>query len=90
MIVEWFLGLVMTVAEWAAGLMPQIDLPPWLINVDETINGLLAPLTGMDAWIPWIILASGLTLALGTALVCFVIKVALRVASHIPLFGGAG
>jgi hypothetical protein len=87
-IIEWFIGLGGTAADWVLGLFGTDAPPEWLATVATFVNSQLAAAAGLGAWIPWdfAILVAGAVLTLwGTGLA---IKFFRWVLGLIPTMGG--
>jgi len=89
-IVEFIMGIGSALVAFFTGLFPDWEPPGWLLTLDEQINGLAANVTPLGAWADFPFLATVAGITLGTYIVCFVIKLVLRAASHSPVSGGAG
>lgn len=84
------MNVTSTFLVWLAGLFPAVDIPAWFVGLDDQYNALMAPISGVGAWVDFNIMITCVTFALGVWLVCFIIKLLRAVASYIPFFGGAG
>lgn len=91
MIVEWIVGLAAGIGSWFAGLFPTDWEPPeFLVDLDGTLNGVLANLGGVSVWADWVYIFAVVGAVLLIWGIGLVIKLARAVAAHIPFFGGAG
>lgn len=93
MIVEWFVAIGAGIAEFFAGLMPGPDefvLPPELVGIDQTVSDFFDGFSGLGVWVPWVLLAGCISIAVTAWLLGIGIKVLRTIASHVPFFGGSG
>lgn len=90
MIVEWIVGLATTVWAWFGSLWPDWTPPAFLVGVDNQVNDLLANSAGLGSWVDWPFVLACVGAVLAVWLITLIVKIALRVASYIPFFGGAG
>lgn len=91
MIVEWLIGLGAIVSDWFASLFPtDWEIPPFLAGLDETVNDILANLSGVGVWADWVYIIGVVGVVLALWATALLIKVARAVAAHVPFFGGAG
>lgn len=90
MILEWLLGLGAGVSEWVASIMPPIELPEQLVNIDEAINSIFAYGNGLGAWVDWSLCAVVLLVPLAVWAVGLTVRAVRVLISHVPFFGGNG
>lgn len=90
MIVEWLLSVGAAISEWVASLMPPVEIPDEIVNVDDSINDLFALGSGLGAWVDWALCA----IVLGIPLTIWVVGLSVRalraLIAHVPFFGGGG
>lgn len=90
MIVEWWFSLTIGVNVWLASLFPAWDAPAFLVDFDNTVNGVMSNLSGVAVWADWVyilVVVGAVILVWGIA---FVVKLARAVVAHVPFFGGSG
>lgn len=75
---------------WLASLFPSWTPPDWFVSLSDYVNNVFSALNGLGAWVDWALFFGVLTLALATYVVCFTIKLVLRIAAYLPFVGGAG
>lgn len=91
MIVEWLIGVGGTIGSWIAGLFPPLDLPPELVNVDDTITALIQDYgEGMGAFADWGYVALVLAIPLVVWVAGLTIKGIRVLVGHVPFVGGKG
>lgn len=90
MIVEWFLDLVVTVAEWFFSLFDGFEIPDVVASPTGSIATLAGNVQAMGVWVPWAVVAGAVGASLGVWAVMFVIKLVKQILAHVPAFGGAG
>lgn len=91
MITEWFItlwrDLVLAVIGW---FETDWEVPSFLLEFDDFVNGFLANVAGLGAWVDWVYVF----VVIGAVLVVWTVglglKLARAIAAHIPFVGGAG
>lgn len=91
MIWQWLMDAWTSIQLWIVSLFPSdFTVPDFFVHFDATLNGVIANLNGVGAWIDWpvaIACVSATVLVWGVAAT---IKLVRAVASYLPFFGGAG
>lgn len=90
MITEWFVSIGCHIAAWVGSLFPDWTPPDFLVHFSDTVNAILANVSGLGVWADWvyiIICVSAVMLVWG---VSFGIKLVRAIVAHVPFFGGAG
>lgn len=90
MITEALLGLWQVVVGWFWSLWPDWTPPEFLTQVGTQINGVLANLDGVGAWVHWVYVLGIITVVLGVWVIGLLIKTARAVATYLPFVGGSG
>lgn len=90
MITEWLMTIGSGLVTFITGLFPDWEPPEWLTGVDATVNDMGDSVGSLGAWADFNLLSIVATGTIGTYVVCFIIKLLLRAASHSPVSGGAG
>lgn len=90
MIVEWIASVGSSIAAFIAGLFPAWSPPDWLTGFGSQVQSVLVPAAGLGVWLPFALAGTVVASVVATWVVCFGIKLILRVGSHVPVFGGAG
>lgn len=91
MIVEFFTGLGVNIAIWLASFFPtDWEVPEFLLTFDQTVNGLLAMLTGVSVWVDWTVAITCVSVVMATWVIALGVKVVRALIAHVPQFGGAG
>jgi hypothetical protein len=90
MISEFFIDLSVNFIVWLAGVFGSYTPPDELLNAVDAVDGALAGISGVGVWVDWAVLGACTAAASATWAVVFGIRLVLRVASHIPIIGGAG
>jgi len=75
---------------WLATLFPVWNVPAFMSGSGSGLVSLLASFNGFGAWVDFAVLTGCITAAVGTWLVCFVIKLVLKIVGFIPMVGGTG
>lgn len=88
MIVEWFFSVATGLVQWLVGLFPDYTLPEWFAQLGDTITSVTAGLSGMGAWVNWVLLNSCIAAVILCWSVFGGIKLIRVAAGHIP--GGVG
>ncbi|MDI1338133.1 MAG: hypothetical protein PSU94_18280 [Lacunisphaera sp.] len=90
MILEWLLGIGVTIGDWFASLFPDVEVPPFLTGLDSMLNDLFAQLGGVSVWADWgfIFVVVGVVVVVWG--IAFTIKIVRAIASYLPFIGGAG
>lgn len=88
MIVEWFFSVAAALMEWLAGLFPDYELPAWFAEMGVTIAAVTAGLSGLGAWVNWVVLNSAIASVLLAWAIFGSIKLSRVAAGHLP--GGVG
>lgn len=87
MIVEWLVAIGAAVVGWVADLLPSWDVPEWISQVDDKVNGLLYVGSGLGAWIDMPtagIVISAVFVAMGIG---FAVKLVLKAAAITHISG---
>lgn len=90
MIVEWFLTVAAGFVGWIGDSIADVALPSWVTDGTTALYGFLESVAGLGAWFPWEVLLAVLTGLVAVFLGTAVVKLVLRVLSHLPFFGGSG
>lgn len=90
MIIEFFIGLGLDVANWIGTLFEPIEIPAWATDALNGIAGFLTSIAGLGAWTPWAAIGAAVGLTLAVFGVMFGAKLVRAVASYLPFIGGAG
>lgn len=90
MITEWLVGVGAGFGEWVASLFPEIEVPDWLENADDFVNGIFAYGDGLGAWVDWGLVTAIAAVPLGTWVLLLAVRGARVVISHLPFIGGRG
>lgn len=90
MISEFFMGLATNFVVWLAGLFGSWTPPEQLLNAVDAVDGFLSGVSGVGVWVDWAVLSACLVASSTTFGIVLSVRVILRLASHVPLFGGAG
>jgi hypothetical protein len=89
-ITEWFIQIGVTVAGWFVGLFPESGPPEFIRDFDGMFNTLTTGGSGLGAWIDWAFIIPVVLATLTVYAITFAVKLVLKVAAFIPLFGGSG
>lgn len=90
MVIEWALGLALMVSEWITGMFPEVEIPQWFIDLDGAVNTVFATLSGLSAWVDFVLLFGVLSTTAIVWVACLIIKALRAAAAHVPLVGGSG
>ena len=90
MITEWLIQVATGLWSFIAGLFPDWVPPASITDVANSVNGLFTLAQGLGPFVDWT--AVGLLAAIppGIWVTGILVKAALKLISHIPLFGGNG
>jgi len=91
MLWEWLLGGWTQIQLWLVTLFPSgWTVPDFFTHFDATINGVIANLNGVGAWIDWPVAIACVTATILVWGIAATIKLVRAIASYLPVFGGAG
>lgn len=89
MIVEWFLGVMVSLAEGLLGAIPVLTPPAWFTDSGSGLSTVFGYANSMGAWIPVGLLMTIATAALTCVVIGFGIKAVRIVASFLTAGGGS-
>jgi hypothetical protein len=90
MILEFIYGVFATVAQFFVGLMPDWEPPAFILDFGTRVSWLFDQINGLGAWAPFGWMGTVFAATVGVYVVCVLIKVGLKAASHSPVSGGSG
>lgn len=91
MISEFFINLAFGIVTWMTSLAgTDWEVPAEIASFDDTLSAFIGSFSGLGVWAPWVLMLTCVGIAVGTWIVCLVIKALRAVAAHVPMVGGAG
>lgn len=90
MITEALISFGTGFVSFIAGIFPHWTAPDWLTGFGSQIQSILNPAQGLGVWLNFGLAGTVVVAVVGTWIVCFGIKLLLRIVSYVPLVGGAG
>lgn len=90
MISEFFLDVAVNFILWLAGLFGTWTPPAELQNAVDVVDNVMSGFHGVGVWVEWGVVAACMAAASLTWAIVFGMRVVMRLASHVPLVGGAG
>lgn len=89
MIVEWFLGLFISIQEWFLSLFGEEGPPDWIADAADFMAELLLSVSGLGGWVPFVLLGVVAAALSSTWLVLFGIKFVRWLWGLTPFSGGS-
>lgn len=90
MITEFFIRLFVGLVEWINSMWNGYDLDmPWLQDFNASFQSVIQWSDGLGVWADWVLFNNIVTAVFGVWVVVLVVKLALRIVSHVTGGGGA-
>lgn len=91
MVTNAFFGMIAGFFEWINSFWGDFSIDfDWLHTLDAQIHNILQWSSGLGVWMDWGVVNVVVASIIATWLICFTVKLVLRIVSHFPQFGGAG
>jgi hypothetical protein len=90
MITEYLIGLAVTVGQFFLDLIPDWEVPEFILTFDTQLNSAVALGSGMSVWVPWTLVIACTTIALGSWVIGLSVKAVRALLGHLPQIGGNG